>query len=432
MTAEVGVLNRMGVALAADSAVTINASQSKIYTSADKLFQLTEHAPVGIMIYGSASLSLVPWETIIKEYRKQLKGKTFQKLTEYYEDFLKYITNKKNFYSSDSQVSYVQYISYNFLNHIRIRFKKILDAKLNSMSKKGLSEKDIKNIFSNLIKDQLEQTRQYEKLQNVPHDFIQQFILKYKNQISEVREAVFELIPMTKLTKKNIENLLGEVMSSERLFESDAVSGIVISGFGNQEYFPSLLEAKIAGYANDTLLYQSTAKISIDDEFESCVVPFAQKEMVYTFMNGIDPDYDDVICSSTENLFDGITRTMIDEIKKRDPELGVEIENKIIDKVEETLENLIKDWNSVRRSQYSNPVMQMVSSLPKDELGAMAESLVNLTKFKRRVSTQQETVGGPIDVAVITKGDGFVWIKRKHYFDPDLNPRKISAYCIGR
>jgi len=40
----------------------------------------------------------------------------------------------------------------------------------------------------------------------------------------------------------------------------------------------------------------------------------------------------------------------------------------------------------------------------------------------RRVSMDAETVGGPIDVAVISKGDGFVWIKRKHYFRSELNP----------
>ena len=37
--------------------------------------------------------------------------------------------------------------------------------------------------------------------------------------------------------------------------------------------------------------------------------------------------------------------------------------------------------------------MEIVSALPKDELVAMAESLVNLTKFKRRVSREQETAG---------------------------------------
>lgn len=58
----------------------------------------------------------------------------------------------------------------------------------------------------------------------------------------------------------------------------------------------------------------------------------------------------------------------------------------------------------------------------------MAESLVNLTSFKRRITAEMETVGGPIDVAVISKGDGFVWIKRKHYFEKDLNPGFFAKY----
>ena len=61
--------------------------------------------------------------------------------------------------------------------------------------------------------------------------------------------------------------------------------------------------------------------------------------------------------------------------------------------------------------------------LPKEELAELAEALVNLTSLKRRVSPADETVGGPIDVAIISKGDGLVWIKRKHYFKPELNPR---------
>jgi len=58
----------------------------------------------------------------------------------------------------------------------------------------------------------------------------------------------------------------------------------------------------------------------------------------------------------------------------------------------------------------------------------MAESLVSLTSFKRKVTMESETVGGPIDVAVISKGDGFIWIKRKHYFKPELNPQFFASY----
>ena len=64
--------------------------------------------------------------------------------------------------------------------------------------------------------------------------------------------------------------------------------------------------------------------------------------------------------------------------------------------------------------------------MPKEELGGMAEAMVNLTSLKRRVSLDQETVGGPVDIAIISKGDGFIWIKRKHYFDTALNPSYIN------
>lgn len=85
-----------------------------------------------------------------------------------------------------------------------------------------------------------------------------------------------------------------------------------------------------------------------------------------------------------------------------------------------------------KQEEYVSPILDAVAMLPKDELGAMAEALVNLTSFKRKVSVEAETVGGPIDVAVISRGDGFVWIKRKHYFDPELNPQYFSSRYGGR
>ena len=52
MTSEVVVMNRTGVALAADSAVTIEmGDSSKVRDSALKLFTLSKHRPVGVMVY---------------------------------------------------------------------------------------------------------------------------------------------------------------------------------------------------------------------------------------------------------------------------------------------------------------------------------------------------------------------------------------------
>jgi hypothetical protein len=72
---------------------------------------------------------------------------------------------------------------------------------------------------------------------------------------------------------------------------------------------------------------------------------------------------------------------------------------------------------------HGRPLRRVIGSLPVDEMAELAETLIMLQSLKEKVTQPTESVGGPIDVAIITKGDGFVWIKRKHYFDPTLNPR---------
>lgn len=145
-------------------------------------------------------------------------------------------------------------------------------------------------------------------------------------------------------------------------------------------------------------------------------------------MEGIDPDLKEIIYESTTDLFNGPVAAIIDKVKEENQDVGLKIESEIKDKVGPMINELIDSWDRKRELEYSGPIMDVVLSLPKDELGAMAEALVNLTKFKRRVSRQQETVGGPIDVALITKGDGFIWVKRKHYFEAELNPRFFKKY----
>ena len=54
MTAEVAIINRSAVTLATDSAVTLTVRGSeKIYNSADKLFELSDRDPMGIMVYNN-------------------------------------------------------------------------------------------------------------------------------------------------------------------------------------------------------------------------------------------------------------------------------------------------------------------------------------------------------------------------------------------
>ncbi|WPZ00936.1 hypothetical protein [Idiomarina sp. OXR-189] len=111
MTAEIAVINKSAVALAADSAVTIsdgNGSQSKVYNGAEKLFALTKYHPVGIMVYGAGTLCRMPWEVVIKQYRKKLGSECFENLELYTEDFLSFVQDDEHLVTQDLRDSFIR------------------------------------------------------------------------------------------------------------------------------------------------------------------------------------------------------------------------------------------------------------------------------------------------------------------------------------
>jgi hypothetical protein len=431
MTAEVAVLNSNGIALAADSAVTIGHEEGKIYTSADKLFQLSESSPVGIMVYGSAAFLGVPWETIIKCYRTKLGSRTFRKLDDYSKNFISFLKASRMF-PATKQKDDVRSILFGFLWHIRKRFEDAVKEKYENDPGTKLSESDIKQMFTGSLRKEFEKTKKHKNLDGMSTRINETIKLKYKKDIAEVRQKVFENIPVSKTSERLIADIVGHLLTSERLRERDRVSGIVVAGFGEKEHFPNLIETMVYGMAADHLLRLKPHQVSITDSGQAIVVPLAQREMVYTFMNGIDMGFKDHIEKTTRELFYQMADIILQQVKGKYAVFGKELQVKVRTALDKLIPNLYYEWNKTRVEKYSDPVMENVASLPKDELGAMAESLVNLTKFKRRISRERETVGGPIDVAVITKGDGFVWMKRKHYFDAGLNPRFIARINKGR
>lgn len=89
MTAEIAILNRAAVAIAADSAVTL-AADHKVYKTANKIFPLSLDPPVVIMFYGSGALGPIPWETIVEEYKRNSSSDlaTVEEYGSHFIDFL--------------------------------------------------------------------------------------------------------------------------------------------------------------------------------------------------------------------------------------------------------------------------------------------------------------------------------------------------------
>lgn len=74
--------------------------------------------------------------------------------------------------------------------------------------------------------------------------------------------------------------------------------------------------------------------------------------------------------------------------------------------------------------QQSLQIPLVLPAMPLQDAIDLGEFLVDLTIKFSRFTPGPPTVGGPIELAAISKHEGFRWIKRKYYFDRELNPEE--------
>lgn len=425
MTAEALVMNRLGVGIAADSAVTIG---QKILTSADKLFQLSSEAPVGIMIYGSGSIAAVPWEIVIKTFRKEFALTTLGTLAEYAEHFLKFLSNSDGLFPENIQIQHLIFL----VDELCDRFSTQIKQEIFAMVQKGvgLSLEIIPQIAEDLAKKNAEIAINKKKCNKLDRDTPKFMIEEYGKLIADRINLKLPNLAMSNVVAPLKDYIVHSICNAPEEVDSSLLnSGIVITGFGESEFYPTYIHVRIITVLKKRLFCDELERKTIitagENIMNSCVSAFAQKEMVQTFMYGVAPDVARIYAKAVGSVITNLSAAIIQRVRAVDSNLADQIGTTIGDEISGILDRFTEEIGDVSNA-HAVEIHLGVRSLPKDELGAMAEALVNLTKFRRRVSYQQETVGGPIDVAVITKGDGFVWIKRKHYFPPELNPRVLG------
>ena len=427
MTAEVAIINRNAVALAADSAVTIGSQ--KIYNSALKLFSLSKMAPVGVMIYGNASLIDVPWETIIKIFREDLGNKRFDSLQEYADGFFEFVRARNNFFPESSQRVWVQ-------RNIKGYYDHILDLLIEDIQEviklKGkIEESETQVVFEECVKKQHEALNKRGLVVKITKADEKEIRKKYQPIAKKLIKDVFQGLTPTRSIVSKLYDIAAFIHSRD-IF-SDSTSGVVIAGYGEKEIYPIVLCHEIEGVVENKLKYKyvKDKSRSIGKDAECAIVPFAQDDMVASFMHGLNPSIQVFLVDYLNQMNARIPDLLnLDSLSGTDEEKEQTIASLQKD-VSQLLENFLVQLQQHTQIEHANPIMQMVCALPKDELAAMAESLVNLTAFKRRMTKSLETVGGPIDVAVISKGDGLVWVKRKHYFPSELNQHFFANYFRG-
>lgn len=414
MTAIVGVLNKHAVAIAADSAVTMG-NTHKVVNSANKIFTLSKYQPVAVMTYSSASFMGVPWDIIIKEYRKQLKDKCFPKLDDYVNDFIGYLHNKQFFCDVKIQNNYLRWM---------------LDSFFDICCEEVCHENHIvdkKTLTAALIEQKLTDCINLYKSADKCPDFGAYALEDFKNYTDAI---------IRDFAKEN--SFANVDILSESFFyylsvktRTYSYTGLVFTGYGEEEIYPSLIPLNVSPLVVDRHLKYYTDQVNVakisEDGPTAVISPFAQVDVVQTIIRGIHPSFQDIIYNVIDKSIDSYTGAITNILDKDPATSGVSTAVKGLDK-KSVIYGITTQINREMFTLYSKPLIDTIALLDKEDMANMAESFISLTSLVRRMQPGEETVGGPVDVAVISKGDGFVWINRKHYFKPELNASFFGNY----
>ncbi len=423
MTALVSILNKRAAVIAADSAVTVtNGEQTKIFNTETKIFRLSRHHPVGVMFYGITEYMGTPWEVLFKLYRDTRKDKPFDNLKEYAKDFIAFLKAEKHCKDEEEQMRYL----------IR-EMSQVYDK--------------IKDNLRNMVEESMQEnpdTEQHEAVERCFNELLQKANQVYTEAGGNLGFDGYNLKRFRTYGKERFDELMdickddgmpGSREEWEELifnyFKSQVFyfeTGLVFIGYGEEDLYPSVATVCISGAFDDYMRYYFDEDNSdeITSTNSASIIPFAQSDTMTSLMKGIHPLMLNTVITKHEASLEALKVKMLEAAKT----VGVTEQQlaKLIESanVNETIDQYRQELAEYYRNTFIDGIVDAVESFNVEDMVDMAESFIAITNLQRHISSSEESVGGPVDVAVITKSEGFVWVNHKQWFQQDMNPQMIE------
>ncbi len=431
MTAIVGVLNSRAFSIAADSAVTVTGNNGKkVYNRSNKIFTLSKIHPVGIAIYSAADFLGIPLETAIKLYRQKIKDKSFGTIEEYKNDFLAFLQSLVASVSDEvKRDNFYAFCGYSYHPIVNNLLKKINQFNSTDQEESAIHTKYDEFVYE-AIREEKFRIDNYDKVNYIQKTY-EEFLAFYQTRLNEIAEYIETRIRESQenyvLKAESIEELnrlLYDLINVEYIFET--FNGLVFFGFGDNELYPATCQILVGSLVCDNLrVREGTNSKIIPGKLNSNIIPYAQADVTETVLTGVDPNYIYTMKKAIRHSFEDVASSIVPLLAEPDET------NNIADVINGIGEQLIQKLNDFQFSAITGPLLDVLAHMGKEDMAELAESLVNITSIKRKFTSSDssdESVGGPVDVAIVTKGDGFIWIKRKHYFELQNNTGFSEKY----
>ncbi len=220
MTSEIIIMNKNGVSIAADSVATVN--DSKIFNSANKIFNLSKFEPVGIIIYANANLMGIPWEILIKQYRDELADESFEKLSDYGKHFIKFLQNHDLLLNEEYQSFFVKTTLNNHFRVIFDFFRELIykDNQSENNGKEGIvfpKAEEIPKLFKDFLTDFLENIEKEDDFVYGEEFSDKNFLDTFQDIVKSVRGQI--LIDFKEISSDLINNISLNLFKKKYLLE---------------------------------------------------------------------------------------------------------------------------------------------------------------------------------------------------------------------
>ena len=429
MTAVVGILNKRGIAIAADSAVTIyRDGNEKIENSANKMLRMSDVSPISIMIVGSATFLSTPWDIIVRRYRQKRGNTPFPTVQACIDDFISYMTTEKIFFPEGTQKEILSYKLDSFWTEVICQVPDI------NINKKGLvtNKKQILHAFHRSIETIIKCSKESVPLPMYKDYTISQFKYYLASMVDDyfakktvdLDSPIFDFDEDIMFSDEYPDDILSEIkeLFIQGFFSymtygyNDGNTHLIFSGFGSEEEYPVMIRVMVShGFDNRISYYINPEDVhAISDANPVAICPYAQNDIMEALLTGVDPYFFSNMCHRSERMFNDITDQLSADYMMEDDSEEIDA---ILNKVKYSdLVRQFKQYGKRIQEEERRQWLKALHDYNLQDMAHLAENLIAMTNFERHMTFSQEGVGGPIDLAVITKNNGFTWLNRKSWY----------------
>ena len=476
MTSQLALMNHLGVALASDSVVTMN-KKGRTYSTVNKIFSLAGRQPIAIMVSDSANYipGDVAWERVIGQFREHMGLKELPELSDYVTELRQFVSsspilNDRGKNDRDIQEDLVEWFTQEIIpiaaareemtSHDSWDVAKLIYQipEVGEYLEQGIVER-----VDNLV-EQVGRMSSWESIsqwykgeQDEWYNHVYTTKKRHGKNAKKAAKYFCDRHGCSGSYARKIEEIfLFHLTSYGSQFRWKSSSCLVIAGFGESQITPELISCLVGAEVHEDdafgdfeyheirsrIDYKDKGELTrvVDDESSvttwggsGFMIPFAQQREIQTILNGMDEMSERVLLSRMpEYIRKSVTDLIIEYLDDLDGfgPSRMEMIKQCMDKNKKAITlNIKKEVNeAIHHTQKTrrHVFRQVTSRVPMAELANFAKTMVSLEAEITHYAKDIRSVGGPIDVATITKEDGFLWVDYKLSVDPLKNPRQID------